>query len=61
MHAGSWRAALGLLMRASARVQANLSYQELVRQVRETLHKAKFTQNPCLECEKPQVSAPFIC
>lgn len=48
-------------MRASARVQANLSYQELVRQVRETLHKAKFTQNPCLECEKPQVSAPFIC
>ena len=42
-------------------VQANLSYMELVRQIRETLHKAKFTQNPCLECEGPQTGAPFIC
>ena len=40
---------------------ANVTNEQLVSQVRSTLHKAKFTQNPCLECEKPQVSSPFIC
>lgn len=39
---------------------ANPTNAQLVQQVRTTLHKAKFTQNPCLECEKPQCAQPFI-
>jgi hypothetical protein len=39
----------------------NLTNQQLVQQVRETLLKAKFEQNPCLECQAPQVGEPFIC
>jgi hypothetical protein len=33
----------------------------LVHDVREILLKAKFAQNPCLECTDADVAQPFIC
>lgn len=38
----------------------NLSYAQLVTEVRKMLLKAKFTQNPCLECGDDTVSKGFI-
>ena len=40
---------------------AAVTNTQLVHQVRTTLHTAKFTQNPCLECETPQTQQAFIC
>jgi len=40
---------------------APLSYMALVTSVRASLHTAKFTQNPCLECSQKNASTPFIC
>eukprot|EP00892_Ulva_mutabilis_P009241 jgi/Ulvmu1/668/UM010_0039.1 len=38
----------------------NLSYEQLVTEVRSMLAKAKFTQNPCLECADETVDKGFI-
>jgi len=38
----------------------NLSYAQLVTEVRAMLHKAKFAQNPCLECADDTVAKGFI-
>ena len=40
---------------------ASVSYKALVQDVRKVLLQAKFTQNPCLECEDGDVDKPFIC
>ena len=38
-----------------------VTYRQLVSDVRETLLKTGFTQNPCLECSDANVDAVFIC
>lgn len=38
----------------------NLTYAQLVTEVRKMLLKAKFTQNPCLECSDETVGLGFI-
>ena len=39
---------------------ANPSHKQLVQDVRSVLLKARYTQNPCLECTQSDVDAPFI-
>lgn len=39
---------------------ANPSHKQLVQDVRSVLLKARYTQNPCLECTERDVDAPFI-
>jgi len=38
----------------------NISYRTLVANVRDNLDKAKFAQNPCLECNEESADSPFI-
>jgi hypothetical protein len=40
---------------------ANVSYRQLVQDVRAVLLQTRFTQNPCLECEPEDADTPFIC
>lgn len=60
---GALTNALTTIVRQHKRKHPNapISYKDLVTNVRAMLHKAKFTQNPCLECADDTVSRPFIC
>jgi hypothetical protein len=60
---GALTNALTTIVKAAKQQNPNvvLTYQQVVQQVRQTLLQAKFEQNPCLECEQPQVGLPFIC
>lgn len=60
---GALTNALTTIVRQKKKAAPNqpISYKDLVTEVRAMLQKAKFTQNPCLECADDTVGKPFIC
>jgi hypothetical protein len=41
--------------------KTDVSFRDLVTDIRAKLHKDGFSQNPCLECDDMTVDKPFIC